>query len=260
MKTNIIKISILLFAAVATMTSCRYKDKNIILPVAPVPDSATVKIEVFNMVGTSALNMGNQWYKNEHEDSFQVSMLNYYISNIKLTSASATYAEDYSYHLVQQSSSTSRIFDLANVPYGTYTGITFTIGVDSAHNVTGTQSGALDPINGMFWSWTTGYVMLKFEGVSPKSPQANNAVAMHAGGFSGVNNVLRTVTLSFPTPITVGAGAENHIHLSANILEMFKSPVVVDFSTLNTIHMPGPNGKLFADNYADMFSVSYAGL
>ncbi|PQJ12234.1 hypothetical protein CJD36_000290 [Flavipsychrobacter stenotrophus] len=257
MKTNIITLVLL---ATAAFTSCRYKDKNIILPVAPVSDSANVKIEVFNMVGTSSLNMGNQWYRNEHNDSFQVTTFNYYISNIKLNSASATYTEDYSYHLVQQSLSSSHIFDLANVPYGTYTGITFTIGVDSAHNVTGTQSGPLDPINGMFWSWTTGYVMLKFEGVSPRSPQANNAIAMHAGGFSGVNNVLKTVTLTFPTPITVGSGAENHVHLAANVLALFKSPNIIDFSTLNTIHMPGPDAKLFADNYASMFSVSYAGL
>ena len=257
MKTKII---ILILLATTVLTSCRYKDKNIILPVTPTSDSANVKIEVFNMVGTSSLNMGNQWYRNEHNDSFQVTTFNYYISNVKLNSASATYAEDYSYHLVQQSLSSSHIFDLANVPYGTYNSITFTIGVDSAHNVTGAQSGALDPINGMFWSWTTGYVMLKFEGISPKSPQANNAIAMHAGGFSGVNNVLKTVTLSFPTPITVGSGAENHVHLSANVLALFKSPNIIDFSTLNTIHMPGPDAKLFADNYAGMFSISYAGL
>ncbi len=256
-KTLVYITTLMLFLA---LSSCRYKDKETVVPVDPAGDSAKVKIELFNMVGASSLNMGNQWYKNEHNDSFEVTTFNYYISNIKLNSASTIYAEDYSYHLVQQSVSSSHSFDLSGVPYGIYTGITFTIGVDSAHNVSGTQSGALDPINGMFWSWTTGYVMLKFEGVSPRSTEANYAITLHSGGFSGVNNVLRTVTLNFPTPITVGSGAENHVHLSADVLALFRSPNVIDFATLSSIHAPGPDAKLFADNYANMFSVSYAGL
>jgi hypothetical protein len=40
---------------------------------------------------------------------------------------------------------------------------------------------------------------------------------------------------------------------------MFKAPNVIDFATLNTIHMPGANAKTLADNYADMFTITYAG-
>jgi hypothetical protein len=60
------------------------------------------------------------------------------------------------------------VFDFINVPAGTYTGMYLTMGVDSARNVSGAQEGALDPANGMFWSWTSGYIMIKAEGLSPQ--------------------------------------------------------------------------------------------
>jgi hypothetical protein len=59
----------------------------------------------------------------------------------------------------------------------------FMIGVDSARNNSGAQTGALDPTNGMFWSWSTGYIMAKFEGTSAQSPAAANALKFHIGGF-----------------------------------------------------------------------------
>jgi hypothetical protein len=49
------------------------------------------------------------------------------------------------------------------------TGIRFLLGVDSARNVSGIQTGALDPARGMFWTWNSGYVMAKIEGSSPSA-------------------------------------------------------------------------------------------
>lgn len=240
------------------LTSCHTKSKNNDVTPA-VTDTASVKLELFNMVGASALNMNDQWYTNEHGDSFKVTLLNYYISNIVLHGDS-TYREANSYHLVEQGEPATTNFDIRGVPYGKYDSITFMIGVDSLHNLTGAQDGDLNPDKNMFWSWTTGYIMLKFEGVSPRSPNVNNVITLHSGGFSGPYNVLKTITLKFPSTITVGKNGENHIHLSANILQMFRSPTVIDFATFNTIHMPGADAKTFADNYAGMFSCSYAGL
>lgn len=252
---QLIKISLFVLASLY-ITSCRTKDNTTVTPATA--DTNAVKVELFNVVGNSALNLGNQWYINEHGDSFMVTKLNYYISNIVLH-GDTSFTESDSYHLAIEGTSSTMSFDVHGVPYGTYSSITFMIGVDSAHNVTGAQSGALDPVNNMFWSWTTGYIMLKFEGTSPKSPNANGAIALHAGGFSGANNVLKTVTLTFPSPITVDKNGENHIHLQANVLAMFKSPNVIDFSVTNGIHMPGPDAKAFADNYANMFSCPFAG-
>lgn len=236
-----------------SLFSCGKKDD-------PAPaGNGSVKIEVFNNVGSSELNLNNQWYVNQHGDSFKVSKFNYYISNIKLNGTN-TYTESESYHLVQQSEAASRSINFSDVPQGSYNSITFTIGVDSIRNISGAQTGALDPANGMFWTWNTGYIMLKFEGTSPKSTQPNNDLIFHAGGFSGANSVVRTVTVNFPSAITVASSGTNHIHLVADVLALFKSPNIVDFTAESLMNTPGENAKKFADNYANMFSVSFAGL
>lgn len=255
---KIFNYSVIVLLAVLGIAACKKDDDKKVTP-DPEPTTGTVKLEFFNRVGSSNLNLGNQWYKNENGDSFTVSKFNYYISNIKLNGeGGAMFTETESYHLIQQADMSSMSFDLKEVPSGKYSSITFTIGVDSVRNVSGAQTGALDPANGMFWSWNSGYIMLKFEGNSPKSPEVGGQLMLHAGGFSGANSVLRTVTLSFPGEITVGS-TDNHLHLEANVLALFKSPNKIDFSATNTIHMPGAAAKMLADNYANMFMVSDAG-
>lgn len=255
MKPNKIILSILSFVTIFALAACNKKDNNTTTPAA----NGKVKLEFFNVAGESNLNLNNQWYTNANGDSFTVSRFNYYISNVSLKSTSgATYTEDNSYHLVQQEDASSTSFDMTGVPEGNYTSITFTIGVDSLHNVSGAQSGALDPVNGMFWSWNTGYIMLKFEGNSPKSTEPDGKLMFHCGGFSGANSVLRTVTLNFPSAIQVGSSTP-HVHLQADVLQLFNSPNKIDFSKLMIIHMPGTDAKNIADNYANMFTITYAG-
>lgn len=222
--------------------------------------NSIVKLEFTNKVGSAKLSLNDTWYTNDHGDSFKVSKFNYYISNIKLNKAAGAYTQNESYHLLQQSQASSLVVDLSDVPYSKYTSVTLTIGVDSLRNVSGAQTGALDPVNGMFWTWNTGYIMLKMEGNSPKSPASGGALVFHAGGFSGANSVLRTVTLNFPSEITVAKDGVNHVHIDADVLKLFKSPTLFDFATSYSINTAGTEAKVLADNYANMLSITYAGL
>jgi hypothetical protein len=100
--------------------------------------------------------------------------------------------------------------------------------------------------------------MAKFEGTSPQSTVANNIVLFHVGGFSGANSVLRTVSPSFNgATANVTSIFNPEVHLSVDLLKWFSGANTIDFSTLNTIHMPGINAKKIADNYADMISVEH---
>jgi hypothetical protein len=255
MKSNLLTAFLAILTSI-TLFSCQKKDAQ-----PTTTGTGTVKLEFLNNVGSSSLKMDGTYYTNAHGDSFKVTRFNYYISNIKLIgSGSAQYTEAESYHLIQQIEPLSTAFNITEVPTGAYTGVTFMIGVDSARNVAGAQTGDLDPTEGMFWDWNTGYIMLKFEGSSPQSSQAGKLLQFHVGGFSGVNSAVRTVTLNFPNPITVNTTNVNHIHLAADVLALFKSPNVVDFSAISLMQDPGTNAKMFADNYANMFSVSYSGL
>ncbi|MCC6185593.1 MAG: hypothetical protein IT256_00420 [Chitinophagaceae bacterium] len=255
MKKNILKIAVIAAFTIAS-SACRKEENTTPTPTAK---EGTVLLEFYNKVGGNALKMDGTSYKNQNGDDFTVSKFNYYISNIKLNNADgSSYAETESYHLLQQETPASLNFALSAVPAGTYKSITFTIGVDSLRNVSGVQSGALDPANGMFWMWSTGYIMVKMEGTSPQSTAASNELRIHVGGITSPNNTISTVTLALPNDITVN-NDENHIHLTADLVKMFGSTNIIDFATTNVVHMPGAAAKKVADNYKDMFSVTLAG-
>jgi hypothetical protein len=251
--------SVLSIAFITVLSSCKKKDDPLI--VDPGPTMGSVHLEFFNRVGDDPMSLGLAQYFNANGDQYAITKFNYFITNIKLNKQDGSqYIEENSYHLVKQTESGSQTFDLAQVPNGTYKSITFMIGVDSARNTSGAQTGALDDGNDMYWDWNTGYIMVKMEGTSTSSTQPGNVLQFHIGGFSGANSVLRTVTLTFPNNgDLVVNGNEPHMHIKADINKLFSGANEIDFATLSAVHMPGANAKKIADNYQQMFSVTAIG-
>jgi hypothetical protein len=50
------------------------------------------------------------------------------------------------------------------------------------------------------------------------------------------------------------------VHIDADVLKLFKSPTLFDFATRYSINTAGAEAKVLADNYANMLSITYAGL
>lgn len=256
------KISTVLFAIALSLaiTSCKKDsaspdehDHDNGTTLTESTGSMTLKFE--NKFGGSNLVLDNVKYTN-NSDTFYVNTFNYYISNIRLTATDNTvYTETGSYHLIKANEAGSLQFNLSKVPAKNYSSITFMIGVDSTRNVSGSQTGALDPSLGHFWSWNSGYIMAKFEGTSPQSTATGNMLMFHIGGFSGITSVLKTVSLPFTANANVSTSATPQVTVKADLAEWF-APNAVSFSTLNTIHMPGANAKKIADNYQNMFTVT----
>jgi hypothetical protein len=259
MKTTIFLAAII--TASTTFTSCKKDTKEPAPTPAPIPEVTTgsLKVEFEPMVGTEALVMGTKTYTNAAGNTFNVTTWKYYISNVKLTKTdnSVVTISD-SYFLVDQSSASGSLIEIKNVPFGDYKAISFVLGVDSTRNVSGAQTGALDPANGMFWTWSSGYIMAKMEGTSPQSPDVANKLTFHIGGFSGANSSLKNINIGFNTDVAnVSKTITPKAHLTSNLLEWFTSPNAVDFATLYKVHMPGNNAKVIADNYADMFTFEH---
>lgn len=220
----------------------------------PAPATGAIKIQFSHVVGADALVLAGPQYINQNGDTFTVTKFNYYVSNIRLIKTdNSVYAEPESYHLVKSSDPASLVFTIAGVPRGEYSSVSFVLGVDSARNVSGSQTGALDPAHGMFWSWSTGYIMGMLEGTSPQAP-GTGALTYHISGFSGANNVLKTINLSLPLNAQVGA-ATPVVHVKTDIAEWFRSPNLTKFGITYLIHSPGAAARSMADNYADMFTV-----
>ncbi len=245
---------ILLILVTTSLFSCIKKDD----PVPPSASLSSAKLTFENFVGTKPLVLNTEWYTNANGDSFKVSTYKYYITNIKLTKADGSvYTETESYHLINEADASTKFFTMGNIPEGNYTSISFLIGVDSTRNTSGAQTGALDPINGMFWTWNSGYIMAKFEGTSPQSTASGKSIIYHVGGFSGATSVIRATTLSLPTALVVKAGLTPNIHIYGDVAEWFGFPNVIDFSQKPVLMTLGKDLVNLADNYQDMFKVSH---
>lgn len=254
---NYLKSALLLLSISAVAVSCKKKKDP--EPVTPTVTSAEVHMNFKNYAGNDALQLNSGTYTTAQGESITISKFNYYISNIKLTATDGSvYTEPESYHLMQQEKLGSLHFHLEEVPLKTYNKVTFMVGVDEARNTSGAQTGDLDPVNGMFWTWNTGYIMAKMEGTSPQSTDTtNHSYKLHIGGFKGDYNAVKEVTLTFPTPVTLAAGSSGELVIKADALKWF-APSAIKLSEGSEIMIPSARSKSIADNYAQMFTLQSA--
>jgi hypothetical protein len=240
--------------AVLMLASCQKEIRFAGEPAAT--HNLTIKFEA---VADAAPLVFGDTYTNSSGEDFTVSNFNFYIAQIRLINTDSGISYNVNkddYFLVDFADDNSTELKLKAVP-ATYNRIAFLVGVDSIRNVSGAQTGALDPGKGMFWTWNSGYIMAKLEGNSPASAQPNNAFEYHIGGFSGQNNVLRQPSLSFPLAqhVTLQANRSSHMTIEANVSAWF-SPNNIQFSVNPVVTTPGPLAKQIADNYANMFLVT----
>lgn len=188
-------------------------------------------------------------------DSLSFTTFKYYISNIRLKKADGTWwTQSESYHLLDLTNGTTAEVVLSNVPFGEYTDVEYVLGVDSTRNVSGAQTGDLSTSFGMFWSWNSGYIMLKAEGISP---QANmGSFSYHLGGFSGANNVVTTKSHNFVgNNLTVAGNGHCQIHLTAAPQTLWST--VGSVSNGSMIHMPGSSAKIMATDFYNSFEFEH---
>ena len=217
-------------------------------------DTTTLKIQFHHFAGNEILRLDDATYTNELGQSFTVSNFKYYIGKIRLINEKDIAIETKGYYLIKEDEPETKTIELHTIPEGIYKSISFIIGVDSIDNCSGAQSGALDPVNGMFWAWNTGYIFLKLEGNAQASKSPGNIFEYHIGGFKLPNNCIRIVNLTFEKPILIDLKLKNEIHLKADILEILKTPTPLNFSILSSV-TDHKNATLVADNYSDMFSI-----
>ncbi len=216
------------------------------------PPKNKLTIHVKNYVGNTVLNLDSS-YRNELGQAFTITNFKYYISNICLKQADGKKYQSEDYFLVDEFENDSKKLILNNVPEGNYTSIEFTIGVDSLHNCSGLQNGALDPTNGMFWAWNTGYIFLKLEGISLQSKLPGHIFEYHIGGFKKPSNCIRKINIEFKNNSLVIEKKSSSLIIKADAMQVLKQPTNIDFVTLPSV-TDFRYATLIADNYADMFS------
>ncbi|WP_143307117.1 MbnP family protein [Chitinophaga vietnamensis] len=249
------------------LAACSKKDD-------PTPSNtntmATLSIQFDNIAGSKNLQLNTGTYVNASGESFKVSLLQYYISNIKVTNANGnvyTVPQDSSYFLVKEADAASQ-FVKVRVPAGDYTSLSFILGVDSLRNTMdiSRRTGVLDPAtgmdNGMYWGWNSGYIFFKMEGTAdaaPLDPSGQHKFRYHIGGFGGysaptINNI-HTIAIDLNTGgiPKVRQGREANVHLMVDVLKMFNGSTNVSIAKNPTV-MFSDFSVLVANNFSGMFS------
>ena len=131
------------------------------------------------------------------DDSVEFSCLKFYVSRIQLA------FEDGSTEDVQE---TFRLVDLEKLPSREITHVSeksakirslrFGLGVDSLTSSSGAMGGALDPLHGMYWTWQSGYIHVKLEGITKYAACRNGHFRFHLGGYRYPFNSWRERVLS----------------------------------------------------------------
>ncbi len=212
----------------------------------------TITIQFRNKVDNNLLQLGAT-YNNSFGEDMLINRCKYYISNIVLIDSEAKqYAFPNDYYLIDEADSTSKKITITTAAKR-IKAIRFLIGVDSIKNVSGVQTGALDPMNGMFWTWNSGYVFAKLEGVSSAAKVPGNLFSYHVGGFKTGENAGREIRLEIPNS---KFKIQNLITIEADINKWFQSTNTIKISEHPICHSPGKLAMQFADNFATMFSIA----
>lgn len=217
-------------------------------------DKGKLQINFKHLVGNELLKLDSIHYKSELGQDYTISKFKYYVGKFCLKSVKGKNFISKDYFLINEDEELSKQIKLNNIPNGTYTSISFILGVDSIHNCSGAQSGALDPLNAMFWAWNTGYIFLKLEGNSSFSKSPGGMFEYHIGGYKQPTNCIRQINIDLSSnPIIINSKI-SQMEFKTDVSELLKIPTSIDFSILSSI-TDLKNAELMANNYKDMFSV-----
>jgi len=141
-------------------------------------------------VGNSELVLGDS-VTNILGDKIVIERFRYYVSNFSITDNQGKIIKlPVQYFLVDEEDLSSKNI-LLTIPDVSISSIHFLLGVDSIRNVSGIQTGALDPLKGMFWTWNSGYIMAKLEGSAETVASAGHRFTYDIGGFRNGMNVVK---------------------------------------------------------------------
>lgn len=215
----------------------------------------TTVIAIENKVGDKQLVLFDSVYTNQFNEPFTVNKFRYYISNVKIVydNGAKTYQPKNYYHLVNDEFAATKQL-VFNQKLNNITSIEFLIGVDSIKNVSGVQSGDLDPSKGMFWTWNTGYIYATLEGQSDSSKAPAHYFTYHVGGYKKGENALRKVKLQVTK---LANSSSNKLVLTANLLAWFNGRKEIKIAQEAVCHQPCEFALKLADNYTTMFTIGY---
>ena len=215
------------------------------------PRQHSLTIHFRHRVGSRDLKLFDETYTNSFGEPMTITRFSYYVSHLRVTGVDHRQwpLSDKTY-LIDEADSSSKTLIL---PFsgGAIQSISFEIGVDSILNVSGVQTGDLDPLKGMFWTWNSGYIFAKLEGRSDSSHAPAHYLNWDIGGFKSPANASRKIVIVVPVQSTTASV----MVIDADLLKWFEGQHLLKIAQHPLCHQPGELAMQVADNYSSMFSI-----
>ncbi len=200
------------------------------------------KIEFLPVFKEKPLELGEKYISDK--DTVEIETLKFYISNVEfLKGKKIVHSLKKKHHLLDLGKLGSLKINEENPENGKFDEIRFNIGIDSLTSSSGVFSGDLDPTNGMYWTWQSGYINFKLEGKTNFSTARNHEFQLHIGGFSAADSTLQNV--SFP------------VKNSEILIWIYVDEIISEMVSAKVFHVMSPGKKAgnFSRKIASAFKI-----
>ena len=187
----------------------------------------------------------NSFYISKQKDTIKITQLKFYISDFQVKYDDNTILSDKNSHLIDFEKTNTSFLNIAKNYKKNIKSINFCIGIDSLASVSGALSGDLDPSNGMYWAWQSGYINMKIEGTSSSCKTRKNSFNFHIGGYLKPYNAMQKIEI----PINK---LQNKINLTVDLERFFSE---INLKEMNSVMIPGNDAMELANLSSKMFYV-----
>jgi len=217
--------------------------------VQPNPQEPKVKVVFHTVVNGAEVTSGIEYARPDGE-SFQVDLMKYYISHFALSNDEGDSVMINDHTLIDPIQQKKSFSSTVNTT-GRFQSLRFLLGVDELHNHSGNQEGDLDPVNGMIWTWSTGYIFFKHEGTFTDASGATLPLLYHYGQDRAL------VSVDLPIDLNIQEGRSYEIHVVLDLARLYQG---VSFTNNNVHQSAGTADNPWIDvlrqNFGSAFDVS----
>ena len=169
---------------------------------------------------TIAFALDDNTFVTAEGDTFGLEKFQYLLTDFSVTANEEEIGlEDAAFYVRQDLDNPSHeIYKvIENIPAGTYSNISFLLGLNDEDNLSDNTTGELSDAytNGMLWVWDTGYKFAVIEGHVVENG-VNKALEKHIAGSAYKREVL------IENEFTVDTGSVTELHIQINLSELFE--------------------------------------
>ncbi|WP_304156688.1 MbnP family protein [Mesonia mobilis] len=216
-----------------------------------------VTLQFQNQIEGENVVLNSETYVNS-EETYEIETLRYIISNIVLIAENGeefAYPQAESYFVVNEENEASKSITLEGIPMQNYEAIRFGLGVDQSNYPLNGVNNFVPTAeeNNMLWSWSAGYIFLRFEGNYTSATENDHLFAYHIGSHGQALDNYKEVTLDFQN--TLALDSSNSIEITSDVSKIFEAEFSLSLEDIDDIQVDPQYSPQVMANFSQSFSI-----